>query len=186
MDGWQTNTKENCIRMFVVTNAVQLSHALAIRSICAFEESGLTFAQAFDGNDFQATHIVAYADEEPIGATRIRWFKDFAKIERTGFRKAYRSARILKQCSDFIFNHVAQKGYSQLITHAEPKYALVWKKILGFREVEGRPAVKTGAHEPYLELVKELTVPPDAISPSSEPKMFFRTEGFWHVPSAFE
>ena len=180
------NVKDNSIYMTVVTNATQLSHALAIRSICAFEESGLTVAQAFDGNDFQATHIVAYSDDEPIGATRLRWFKDFAKIERTGFRRAYRSARILKQCSEFIFNHVAQKGYAYLLTHAEPKYALVWKRVLGFREVAGRPVVQTGDHEPYLELVKELSVPSDAISLQSEPKLFFRTEGFWHVPSAFE
>ena len=33
----------------------------------------------FDGNDYQATHIIVYSGDEPIGTLRIRWFKDFAK-----------------------------------------------------------------------------------------------------------
>jgi hypothetical protein len=71
---------DNAIRLVVVTNSEQLLHAYAVRSICFMEETGLAAKRAFDGNDFQATHIVAYADEEPIGATRIRWFNGFAKI----------------------------------------------------------------------------------------------------------
>jgi hypothetical protein len=88
---------DNTIRLVVVTNSEQLLHAYAVRSICFMEETGLAARRAFDGNDFQATHIVAYADDEPVGATRIRWFNGFAKIERTAFRKAYRSVRTLKQ-----------------------------------------------------------------------------------------
>ena len=177
---------DNNIHCKVVMDANQFAHALAIRSICIFEELGLAMDQAFDGNDYQATHIVAYHGEEPIGATRIRWFRDFAKIERTSFRKAHRSARVLRQCSDFIFDHIARKGYSKLVTHAEPKLALVWKRILGFEEVQGRPVVKTGDREPYLELIKHLNVPSDAININTEPRILFRTEGAWHKPSAFE
>ena len=121
---------DNDIRMQVVTSAEQFMHAIAIRAICFMEDTGLTADQAIDGNDYQATHILAYAKQEPIGATRICWFRDFAKIERTAFRPAYRSARVLKLCSHFIFDHVARKGYQLLVTHAEPKYARVWELVL--------------------------------------------------------
>ena len=177
---------DNDVRMRVVTTSEGFIHAMAIRSICILEETGHTIAQAIDGNDFQATHIVAYAGDEPIGATRIRWFRDFAKIERTAFRKAWRSARILKNCSDFIFSHVARKGYSTLITHAEPKYARVWEMVLGFETVDGRPPVITPGHEPYVELVKHLNPPSEAISLQSAPHVMFRIEGYWDAPSAFE
>ena len=83
----------NSITIAVVKNAEQLAHALAIRAICMFEEAGLDVDQAFDGNDYQATHIIVYSGKEPIGAARVRWFKDFAEIERTCFRKAYRDPR---------------------------------------------------------------------------------------------
>src|SRR6202012_2394034 len=75
----------NQIRCEVVTTYEQLLHAYAIRSICFMEEHGVKAQQNFDGNDYQATHVVVYAGEEPVGALRIRWFKDFAKFERTAF-----------------------------------------------------------------------------------------------------
>ncbi len=31
--------------------------------------------------------MIVYAGDEPVGTLRIRWFKDFAKIERTAFRE---------------------------------------------------------------------------------------------------
>ena len=61
---------DNTTRVVVVTNNEQLLHAYAVRSICFMEETGLSARRAFDGNDFQATHIVVYAEDEPIGAAR--------------------------------------------------------------------------------------------------------------------
>jgi hypothetical protein len=177
---------DNDIHMQVVSSPEQFMHAIAVRAICFMEDADLTVDQAIDGNDYQATHILAYAKQEPIGATRIRWFRDFAKIERTAFRPAYRSARILKLCSYFIFDHVARKGYDTLVTHAEPKFARVWEMVLGFERLEGRPPVVTEGHEPYIELVKKLSPPADAISLQTDPKVLFRVEGQWDKPGAFE
>jgi hypothetical protein len=173
------------IRTVVVTNAEQLAHAYAVRSICFMEETGLTAYQAFDGNDFQATHFVIYAGDEPIGATRLRWFNDFAKIERTAFRKAYRNARTLRASADVVFAHVARKGYSKLITHASERYARVWVKVLGFEEVPGKPLVYADGQEPHKELVRRLNVPNDAITSESPSNVLFRIEGSWNSPSTF-
>jgi len=177
---------DNNIRMQVVTSAEQFMHAIAIRAICFMEDTGLTADQAIDGNDYQATHILVYAKREPIGAARVRWFRDFAKIERTAFRRAYRNPRVLKRSAHFIFDHVARKGYHQLVTHAEPRYARVWQMLLGFEPIAGRPLVATEGHEPYVELVKKLSPPADAITLASHPKVLFRVEGQWDTPSAFE
>lgn len=176
---------DNAIRLVVVTTPEQLQHAYAVRSICFMEDTGISVKRAFDGNDFQATHIVAYADDEPIGATRIRWFSGFAKIERTAFRKAFRSARTLKQCSGFIFDHVAQKGYSQLVTLARRDFAMVWIRVLGFRQLAHRGvAMREG--EPYLTLVKTLRPPEQAITIETDPNVLMRIEGSWDVATAFE
>jgi len=67
--------------------------------------------------------MIVYARDEPIGALRIRWFKDFAEIERMAVREAYRNTHVLKASAYFVFNHVARKGYNKVITHAQPKYA---------------------------------------------------------------
>jgi hypothetical protein len=173
------------VRVAIVTNAEQLTHAYAVRSICFMEETGLPADQAFDGNDFQATHIVVYAGREPIGATRLRWFSDFAKIERTAFRRAYRDPRILRSCAEFVFSHVAHKGYSKLVTHAAERHARVWVRLLGFERVDSKPAVSGGNLEPHVELIRHLSVPENAVTISSPPSILFRIEGAWDAPSLF-
>lgn len=176
----------NAIHMAVVTTPEQFMHALAIRAVCFLENGEMTYEQTVDGNDYQCTHILAYHGSEPIGTTRIRWFRDFAKIERTAFRKQYRSARTLKTCSDFIFNHVAQKGYDRLITHAEPSFARVWEMVLGFERVLDRPEFRYEAMEPLVELVKRLTPGDAAVRPESDPWILSRIEGQWDAPHPFE
>lgn len=177
----------NQIRTQVVTTQEQLLHAYAIRAICFVEEHGVPAHHEFDGNDYQATHVIVYSGDEPVGTLRIRWFKDFAKLERTSFRKAYRNTHVLKAFAYFVFDHVARKGYDKVITHAQPKYARLWRMILGFRNAEGKkPVYFEGHEEPYIELVKELTPPPNAISENTDAIVLFRTEGFWDAPSRYE
>ena len=177
----------NQIRIEIVTSYEQLLHAYAIRSICFMEENGIKAQQTFDGNDYQATHVIAYSGDEPIGTLRIRWFKDFAKFERTSFRRAFRNTHIVRMMADFSFEHVARKGYDKVITHAQPKYARLWRMALGFKNVEGKkPVYFDGHEEPYIELVKHLTLPPNAISESTDATVLFRTEGYWDAPSQFE
>src|SRR3954454_15716566 len=96
----------NRIRTQIVTTYQQLLHAYAVRSICFMEEHGVPAQHEFDGNDYQATHVIVYSDNEPIGTLRIRWFKDFAKFERTSFRKAFRDTHVLRRTAEFSFEHV--------------------------------------------------------------------------------
>jgi hypothetical protein len=171
----------------LVTSPEELTHALAVRAICFMEgDTKLTASQTIDENDYLSTHVIVYSKREPIGSARIRWFCDFAKIERTAFRPDYRDPRILKKSAEFIFNHIAQKGYRRAITHAEPKFSRVWERLLGFKRAAGRPAVLTDGHEPYLELIKQLSPPIDAITLETDPVVLFRIEGRWHIPSEFE
>ncbi|MGB9365487.1 MAG: hypothetical protein WCE79_05700 [Xanthobacteraceae bacterium] len=177
----------NQIRTEIVTTYEQLLHAYAVRSICFIEENGMKAQQMFDGNDYQATHVIVYSGDEPIGTLRIRWFKDFAKFERTAFRKAYRDPRVLKAAADFSFDHVARKGYDKIITHALPKYARLWRMLFGFKSADGKkPVYFEGIDEPCIELVKELTPPLNAISEHTDATVLFRTEGYWDAPSEFE
>ncbi|MEE1609718.1 hypothetical protein [Microvirga sp. CF3016] len=178
---------DNSIRVEIVTTPEQLLHAYAIRAICFMEETGMPARQAYDGNDYQATHVVVYAGDEPIGAARIRWFKDFAKMERTSFRKAWRDPRIIKRAAEFIFEHIARKGYRHVITHANPKLARLWRTMLGFKHASGKKPLLFEAHEaPYIELIKELIPPSDAISVETDAAVLTRIEGSWDTPSKFE
>lgn len=178
---------DNQIRVEVVTTPEQLLHAHAIRAICFMEEHGVSARQTYDGNDYQATHIIVYADDEPVGTARIRWFRDFAKMERTSFRQAWRDPRVIKRCAEFIFEHISRKGYDCVITHAKPKYARLWQRMLGFKPAPGKePLFFEGHDEPYIELVKSLSPPDNAITTASDAAVLFRVEGYWDAQSEFE
>jgi len=85
-DSAPADVGHNSFHVEVVKNMDQLIQIFALRAICFMEDTGLPYDHAFDGNDLQATHVVGYDGIEPVGTMRIRWFKDFAKIERTAFR----------------------------------------------------------------------------------------------------
>lgn len=181
----QNVSKSNAIHAELVTTMERLQHVYAIRAICFMEEHGVAAGLAMDGNDLQATHVVIYDGEEPFGAVRIRWFKDFAKLERMAFRKEYRNPRYIKVMAKFVFAHIARKGYAKIVTHAAPAYARLWRILLGFQETGKAPALYTG-HEPYVELVKEVEVPENAITMESDAMVLFRTEGAWDTVSKYE
>jgi len=183
----QKNTLEsghNAFRVEVVTTPQQFLHVMGVRAICYTEDTQFPMDQAIDGNDYQCTHVIAYLGDEPIGAGRIRWFKDFAKIERTAFRPRFREMSYLKIYANFVFSHIAKKGYARAITHASPKYARLWRIILGMKLVNKPAATYFG--EEYVELVKELEVPQDAITSDSSVELLFRTEGTWERTGRYE
>jgi hypothetical protein len=176
----------NSLRFVIVTNHEQWLHACAIRSICFMEEHGTQADWLFDGNDYQATHVVAYAGNEPVGSSRLRWFKDFAKIERTAFRKEYRGVAVLKAFAAFGFDHIARKGYTRVITHAGPKYARLWRTVLGFKSAEGKEPAFFIGHEPYYEIYLDIAPSPKAITLDTPCSVLYRTEGHWDEPGRFE
>jgi hypothetical protein len=177
---------DNTIRCEIVKSLDQLTLVNAVKAICFLEEHGMQANLIYDGNDLQATHIIVYADKEPIGTVRVRWFRDFAKYERASFRKEWRNPRIMKACAEFTFTHVAKKGYDKVITHASPRYAAVWCRILGFQRVDKEPVYFDGHDDPYVELIKYLTVPNDAIGLQSDVATLFRVEGEWDNASVHE
>jgi hypothetical protein len=177
----------NSIRCEVVTTYEQFLHAQAVRSICFLEEHQMPASLIFDGNDWQATHIIVYAGAEPAGTVRIRWFKDFAQFERTSFRKEWRNSHTIKACAEFAFEHVARKGFDRVITHASPLYARLWRMLLGFRPVAGKEPFRLEGHpEPYVELEKFIAPPANAIGMATDARVLFRVEGTWDIPGQHE
>lgn len=162
-------------------------HAYAVRAICFMEENSMPAAHAMDGNDLQATHFVAYNGDEPVASMRVRWFNDFAKLERSAFRKEYRDIKTVRFAANFVFEHISRKGYSRVITHAKQPYATLWQRMFGFRLIEGKLPLKfAGDPADYLELVKELNVPENAITMNSNAFVMSRTEGKWDFNSPSE
>ena len=178
-------TMHNALRCQVATTSDHIRDAMILRSICFVHEQGISPDFIFDGNETQATHFIFYDGSDPIGSLRIRWFANFAKYERTCNRQKYRHPFVGKRCIQMTFPHVSRKGYTRIMTQAEPRLAELWERLFK-GEIAGRPVKIAGHPEPYVTVLGTVPADPDAITTGSDGAVLLRVEGEWDVPSAFE
>ena len=112
--------------------------AFAIRAACFIGEQDLSFSEAFDGHDHDATHLIAYLGDEPIGTVRLRWFKSFAMPDCLAVVRRFRGhavgALLLEQARAV----AGSRGTGMLYLRATPLWAHYFER-LGWRRLEETP-----------------------------------------------
>jgi len=141
-----------CIRVVPVTTAEQLEQVRAIRAVVFMGEQKCPYAEEFDGNDACAQHILGYVGDEPAGCARIRYFGDFAKIERLSVLSQYRRTKLKYQIVEFVENLVRQKGFNLIYGHPQKRILSFWTK-LGYEVVNRNFDFHYSDHD-YAEMRK--------------------------------
>lgn len=162
----------------------ELAHVISVRSATYLAEQFPLYAEEFDGNDFCATHLVGYIDGDPAGAIRMRYFGDFAKIERLAVKLEYRKSRLAFQLVKAAVAHVRRKGFTRVYGHASAEIAPFWK-LMGASEIENRKPFRFANIE-YHEMGAELEPDPLAIRYGAAPMVTIRPEGLWDEPGALD
>ena len=175
-------------RPAVVTTTVahtieEMMQAFAIRAAVFLSELACPYTEEFDGNDFTATHFLGYVNGEPASTCRIRYFADFAKLERVAVRQEFRKSGVAGKMIGFALDLCRQKGYRRLHGHCEERLLPFWQKF-GFQPIEAERFVLLG-HE-YIEIECPLEPYPDPIQIGKDPMLFIRPEGAWEEPCALE
>jgi GNAT superfamily N-acetyltransferase len=107
-----------------------IAKAMAIRAaVFLGEEDNITYDDEFDGNDMVATHLVAYVNGDPAGTFRIRWFADFARLERLGIRRRYRGLPVLNALAREARKLCRQKGYRLASGKAREDVVPFWRRF---------------------------------------------------------
>ena len=102
--------------------------AAVIRGAVFIGEQKCPYDEEFDGHDFTATHLIGYVGSEPAGCLRIRYFSDFAKLERLVVRKEFRSSGIAGRLVDAGVELCRAKGFTRLCTCAQKQLVGLWGK----------------------------------------------------------
>jgi predicted GNAT family N-acyltransferase len=156
----------------------------AIRAAVFVGEQSCPFAEEFDGNDHAATHLLACVDDEPAGCMRIRFFGDFAKMERLAVRREFRSSTLAFELVRASVELCKDKGFRKLYGHARKDLLPFWQRF-GFKiRANGEP-FRFSDHE-FVEMVDEIEPSPNAVSLDDGPYVAIRPEGQWHVPGVLE
>jgi predicted GNAT family N-acyltransferase len=163
-----------------------LMQAMAIRSVVYMGEQLCPYDEEFDGNDLAgATHLIARIGREPVGVIRLRWFADFAKLERLTVLPTCRGGAVPRALLDAAFELAAKKGYRRIMGHTQARLAPVLMRLGKVKVREGRGRFTFSDHE-YVETIRELTPPADAVTIDSDPLVILRPEGAWDRPGVLD
>jgi predicted GNAT family N-acyltransferase len=161
-----------------------LTRVIAIRSAVYIGEQECPYDEEYDGNDLAATHLIAYAGDEPAGCLRVRFFADFAKLERLAVRKEFRKSRAAFLLVNAGLKLCQKKGYRRAYGHSQTRLVNFWGRF-GFRTFEGAKSFVFSDFD-YVELAADLEPDADAVRIGSDPYTIIRPEGRWHTPGILE
>ncbi len=174
--------RANQLRFKIVATPEEQLQALAIRAIVYIGEQNCPWAEEFDGNDYAATHVIGLLDNEPVATARIRWFADFAKLERLAIRAERRGEGHGHQLLTYLIELCRKKGFSRLYLHAQARLQPFYERY-GFRLI-GQPF--GFSDHAYVEMVVTLEPLAGALSVANGPHILNRPEGAWAETGVLE
>jgi predicted GNAT family N-acyltransferase len=172
------------IGVTLARNFEDMMRVAAIRNVVYMGEQECPYYEEYDGNDLSATHLLAYMGDEPIGCLRLRFFADFAKLERLAIRKEFRKSRAAFQLVRAAFKFCQKKGYGRIYAHSQTRLVDFWKRF-GFQVLEGGKSFVFSGYD-YVEVVADIERDAQAVSIGDDPYMIIRPEGRWHLPGVLE
>jgi predicted GNAT family N-acyltransferase len=157
--------------------------SMSIRASVYFGEENCPFDEEFDGNDFSGSQLIGTCNGEPAGCLRIRYFAEFAKLERLAVRKNYRGSGLARELIRYAIDLCQLKGYTKLYVHARDDKTQFWSKY-GFEETGTPPFVFSDF--PYLEMSADIDPHSSPITLGIDPFVLIRPEGQWNRPGILE
>nr|WP_321440889.1 N-acetyltransferase [uncultured Hyphomonas sp.] len=163
----------------------ELQMAAAIRAAVFMSEQACPYEEEYDGNDLCGTHFLLFDGAEPVGTLRVRWFADFAKLERIALLPRERGRMGLRVLLAEMFELVARKGYRRMLGQIQARLWPVWSRTFNCRLLPGRAPFWFSDYE-YREI--EIFVPehPDALPMEADPYQIIRPEGAWDAPGVLD
>ena len=170
----------------VVRTLDDLAKVQAVRALVYMGDQACPYDEEFDGNDLcGATHLLMSWRGEPVGVVRLRWFGEFAKLERLALRKEHRGGPGLLLLCNAAFDLAARKGFRKLMGHAQVRGEAFWKRYFKGRVRPGRSRFHFSQHR-YVEIEFDLKRHPKAVGLASPPMVLLRPEGAWDARGVLE
>jgi predicted GNAT family N-acyltransferase len=171
-------------RVTIARTLDDLQRVMAIRAIAYVDGQDCPYDEEFDGNDLCAMHLLGWLGDEPAATLRMRFFGDFAKIERLAVRPEQRRSTLAVRLVREALRIAARKGFRRAYGHAQAGLESFWSRF-GAREIGARGAFAFSGRR-YTEMLLELPADPRAIGLGADPMLIVRPEGDWDRPGVLE
>ena len=176
--------EDDDVSITVVRSIEDFMRVVSIRSATFVAEQDCPYDEEFDGNDFSAGHLLSYVGKEPAGCLRIRYFADFAKLERLAVRHEFRSRKLGTRLMRAGVELCRMKGYRRIYGRAQ-KDLLGYYVNMGWKPLEGSTEFFFSDHA-YIEIVYDTEPSPKAVRLGNDPYILMRPEGRWDRPGILD
>ena len=183
-DSYVPGVRTQEIGITIVRTFEDMMRVAAVRNVVYMGEQECPYFDEYDGNDLSATHLLAYMGDEPIGCLRLRFFANFAKLERLAIRKEFRKSRAAFQLVRAAFKFCQKKGYGRIYAHSQTRLVDFWKRF-GFRVLEGGKGFVFSGFD-YVEVIADIERDAEAVAIGDDPYVIIRPEGRWHLSGILE
>ena len=185
MDGGRLEDFEAPLSVRVARTLDDIQRICVVRALVYMREQDCPYEEEFDGNDLAgATHLLAEAGGEPLGCLRLRWFNDFAKVERVCVRQGHRSGKVARSLMAEATEIIRRKGYTRFIGQVQAHLVPYWKRY-GFIHRAER-GVFVFSDRAYAEMEARCDPHPEALTSECEPLILDRPEGEWDCPGPLD
>ena len=141
------------VRIRTVDSEAERADAFAVRQTVFVEEQGVDEALEYDEHEEEATHFVAYDDDEPIGAARLREPKPgLGKVERVAVLESRRESGVGRDLMLAVEDRALEQGLESLKLHSQT-HAAEFYRGLGY-EQHGEEFME--ADIPHVKMRKSL------------------------------
>ena len=179
----QSDRRNDNIEFRVVQSLDDWMRVAAIRAIVFMGEQNCPYDEEFDGNDFTGTQVLALVGGEPAATMRIRYFADFAKLERMAVRPEYRNAQLGRRTFAYVHDFCARKGYKEAFGQCQVRLFDYMNACFG-AELIGE-SYHFSDHQ-YHPIRYPIDKAPDHFTLLSDPMVMQRPEGDWDQPGVLE
>ncbi|MEM8633454.1 MAG: GNAT family N-acetyltransferase [Pseudomonadota bacterium] len=173
------------VRVELVRTFDQFQHAATVRSIAYIAGQSCPFEEEFDGNDFSASHLVAYLQGQPVATIRMRWFAGFAKLERLCVVQGLREKGVAKVIIAYALELAAKKGYQTVIAQIQSRLWEFWNRVVYCEKFTNRQEFSFSDYN-YCEIEISVERHTEPITKWVDPYTLIRPEGYWDEPGVLD
>jgi predicted GNAT family N-acyltransferase len=177
-------SSSKAITIRIARDPNDLMTVFAIRSAVYLAEQDCPMEEEFDGNDLVAAHFLGFVGNEPVACLRVRFFGDFAKVERLAVRHQFRKSRVAFKLVQASVEYVKRKGFRKIYGQAQDRLVDFWAHF-GAKPLPAKREI-TFSDFSYTEMLLEFEPSPDAITLESDPYVIIRPEGEWDEPGVLD
>lgn len=171
------------ITIKLASTSDEMMQCFMLRAAVFMGEQQCPYWEEYDGNDYTASHLILYVDGEPAASIRVRWFANFAKLERAIILKRYRSYGLFLPFVHWAKEFCRKKGYPKAYLHGQRRLWPIFERD-GFRKVDDK-IFHFSDHE-YGAFACDLDVGEDAPSVTTDPMVLNRPEDQLDMPGILE